>query len=96
MAGNTLLAVVVALVYAVLFEGIPGRGVRKGLAFGLVVWLVGVLPATFTMYILVNISGWAVLYFTLQGLAEYLAYGAIIAAIYGEGPRRATPIPSAG
>ena len=88
--GNTALAVVLALVYAVLYDGIPGRGVRKGLVFGLIVWLVGVLPPVFTMHVLTVMNGWAILYFTTQSLFEHLAYGAIIAAIYGRPVRADT------
>jgi hypothetical protein len=84
IVGNTLLAVILGLAYAVLYDGIPGRGVRKGLAFGLIVWLIGVLPGTFTMNVLTVINGWAILYFTTQALVETLAYGAIIAVIYCE------------
>ena len=84
IGGNTLLAVVVALVFAVLYDGIPGSGIRKGFVFGLIVWLIGVLPAIFTMNVLTVMNGWAILYFTAQALVEYLTYGAIIAAIYGE------------
>ena len=82
--GNTVLAVVVGLVYALLYDGIPGRGVSKGFAFGCILWLVGVLPPAFTMHVLTVVNGWTVLYLSLQGLVEYLAYGALIALIYGE------------
>jgi hypothetical protein len=94
IGGNTLLAIVYALVYAVLYHGIPGTGFRKGLVFGLIVWLVGVVPAIFTMYVLVNIHGGALLYFLTQSLVEHLVYGAAVALIYGKpalrptGPRR--------
>lgn len=88
--GNTVLAVIVGIVYAVLYDGIPGRGINKGLAFGLAVWLIGVLPAIFTLNVLTVINGWAILYFTSQALVEHLVYGIIIALIYGEPIRRGT------
>jgi hypothetical protein len=83
IGGNTLLAIVYALVYAVLYHGIPGTGLRKGMAFGLIVWLVGVVPAIFTMYILVNIHPGALLYFLTQALVEHVVYGAAVALVYG-------------
>ncbi len=81
--GNTVLAVAVALAYAVLYRGIPGRGIVKGLWYGLFVYVVGVLPALFTIHVLTVMNGWAVLYFTIQSFFEHQAYGAIVAAVYG-------------
>ncbi len=82
--GNTVLAIVVALVYAILYKGIPGRGIKKGLVFGFLTWLIGVLIPMFSMYILLKIATGTIIYFTLQGLFEYLLYGVIISAIYTE------------
>lgn len=81
---NTLLAVIFALVFAILYRGIPGRGLQKGFAFGFLVWLVGVVPPVLTWYFLVNISPGALVYFTIQGLFEWLVYGIVISAIYKE------------
>ncbi|MBI4722346.1 MAG: hypothetical protein HY769_05000 [Candidatus Stahlbacteria bacterium] len=80
--GNTVLAIALALVYAILFNGIPGQGVKKGMTFGFLVWIVGVLPAMFSMYVLVKIATGALFYFATQGLLEYLIYGAVISLIY--------------
>jgi len=87
IGGNTLAAIVFALVYAILFNGIPGTGLRKGLVFGLIVWLIGVVPAIFTMYIMMNIHPAALLYFLTQALVEYFVYGAAVALVYGRQTR---------
>jgi len=84
LLGNLVLAIIVALVYAILYRGIPGRGIQKGLTFGFLGWLIGVLVPMFSMYILLKIAGGTIVYFTLQGLVEYLVYGIIISAIYRE------------
>jgi len=81
--GNTALAVAVAVGYALVYHGLPGRGIVKGLWFGLFVYVVGVLPALFTVHVLTVMNGWAVLYFTIQSFFEHQAYGAIVAKIYG-------------
>lgn len=81
---NIVFAVVFAWVFAALYGGIPGSGIRKGLMFGLFAWLIGVLPAITTLYLMTYIAPLALVYFTFQGLFEWLAYGAIIAAIYKE------------
>ncbi len=82
--GNTVLAIVFALVYAIIAEGIPGQGIKRGFIFGFLVWLVGVLPPLFSMYILVRIATGALIYFATQGLFEYLIYGAVVSLIYGK------------
>lgn len=84
IVGNTALALLVALGYAVLFDGIPGRGWRKGLAFGLIFWLIAVLPGAFTVHVLTVTNEWTILYFTVQALVEVLTYGVIIAVVYGQ------------
>ena len=81
---NTILAIFVVFLYAVLYKGIPGRGIKKGIIFGLLMYPMSVLVPMFSMYVLLNIATGAILYFSLQGLVEFLVYGAIIAVIYKE------------
>lgn len=79
---NVFFALVFAWVFAVLYRGIPGIGIGKGLWFGLLAWLIGVLPPMTTLYLMTTIAPGALVYFTIQGLFEWLVYGAVIAAIY--------------
>ncbi|MHC4608275.1 MAG: hypothetical protein ACYTAF_15300 [Planctomycetota bacterium] len=99
IVGNTVLAVFFALVYAVLYPGIPGRGIRKGLVWGFIVWLIGVVPATFTLWALTHMAPGTLIYFTSQGFFEYLFYGAAVAVVYGREPTDAVeesgPVPGA-
>lgn len=95
--GNTLLGILLGVAFAILYAGIPGRGLAKGPAFGLFVWAVGVVPACFTIHVLTVMNGGSVLYFTCQSLVEHLAYGTIIAAIYGRpGTDPPSPAPPSG
>ncbi len=82
--GNTILAILFAWVYAILIKGIPGSGIKKGILYGILLWLAGILPCTFSMHIFTKMAGLVVLYWTIDGLIEYSLYGAIVAAIYGE------------
>lgn len=84
IVGNTILAMLVALAYAVFYKGIPGTGIKRGLVFAILLWPIGVLVPMFSMYVMLNIAKGAVLYFSLQGLVEYLIYGIVIASIYKE------------
>lgn len=79
---NIILAVIFAFIYALIEKGLPGKGIQKGLGFGMIVWIVGPIPALVTMYLMMNIATGALIYFTLQSLFEWLIYGAIISLIY--------------
>lgn len=81
---NLVLAIAFAFIYALIEKGLPGQGLKKGLSFGLIVWIVGPIPALITMYLMINIATGALIYFTLQSLVEWLIYGAVISAIYRE------------
>jgi len=79
---NIILAVVFAFIYALIEKGLPGKEIQKGLGFGIIVWIVGPIPALVTMYLMMNIATGALIYFILQSLFEWLIYGAVISLIY--------------
>lgn len=81
---NIVLALAFAFIYALIKNDLPGKGIQKGLYFGVIVWIVGPIPALATMYLLINIASGALAYFAIQSLFEWLVYGTIIAAIYKE------------
>lgn len=81
---NIVLAVIFAFVFALIEKGLPGKGVQKGLGFGIIVWIVGPIPALVTMYLMMNIATGALAYFILQSLFEWLVYGSVISIIYKE------------
>lgn len=79
---NIVLAVIFAFVFALIGKGLPGKGIQKGLSFGLIIWIVGPIPALVTMYLMMNIANGALIYFTFQSLFEWLIYGWVISLIY--------------
>jgi len=83
--GIMALNIVLALVYALLVKGIPGKNkLIKGLVFGLCVWAVGNLPAMLATYMFITVGPTIVIYWTITGLVFTPLMGLIIAAIYGE------------
>jgi hypothetical protein len=70
---------ILAFVYAVLEDSIPGLRFSKGMMFGVIVWLIAVLPAGLNMLLTMNIAGFAVLYNILQGLVASVLAGIVIA-----------------
>ena len=85
LIGSFVLNIILAGVYALVYKGIPGEGVMRGLWYGVIVWLVGVLPGMFSTYTFMTVAATVVVYWLVQGLIAHLIYGAIIAAIYKEG-----------
>lgn len=81
---NIILAIAFAFIYALIEKGLPGKGIQKGLGFGIIIWIVGPIPALVTMYLMMNIANGALIYFTLQSLFEWLVYGTVISLIYKE------------
>lgn len=79
---NIVLAVIFAFIFALIRNGLPGKGIQQGLVFGIIVWIVGPVPALITMYLMLDIADGALLYFTLQSFFEWLVYGSIISLIY--------------
>lgn len=81
---NTVLAVFIAFLYALLHKTIPGTGVKKGLMFGLLLSPIGVFIPMFSIWAMFRVAGVTVLLFTAEQFIEILVYGAVVAAIYGE------------
>ena len=83
--GSFLLNIILAVVYALLSKGLPGKNkLARGLVFGLCVWAVGILPGMFATYYFMTVAtGW-VIYMFIIGLVETPIKGLIISAIYGE------------
>jgi len=75
-------SILFALVFAVLYKGIPGTGVKKGLIYGLLVWLVGAGTGIAALPFAMTIAATVVIYWIIQALVFNLIGGAILAAIY--------------
>lgn len=81
---NIIFAFFLALVYSVIYQGLPGKGVVKGLWFGLFVWLIGGFPGTIALGMVTTMATGVVIYWVISFLAISLWQGLVIAAIYGK------------
>lgn len=77
-------ALIFVSVFAYLYKGIPGEGVKKGLHYGFIVWLVGALSGLASLPIYMTISITVVVYWIVQALVLGLINGAIAGALYKE------------
>ena len=75
-------AILFALVYAILYNGIPGDGIKKGLIYGFLMWLVGALVGLATMPFYMTIATTVVIYWILNALVINLINGVILGLIY--------------
>jgi len=80
MAGIVLSGIFMGLVYSVINSAIPGEGARKGVNYGIMVWLLAGLMWPIMM------MGFAPAYMwiteLINGLITYSIAGAVIAIIY--------------
>lgn len=72
-------------VYALINKGVPGQNkFVKGLIYGLLVWLVGMVPGMIATYLYQTIATTVVIYWTIWGLIASPLKGLIASTVYGE------------
>ena len=81
---NFIFAFLLVLVYSLIYKGLPGKGVAKGLWFGLFVWLVGALPGNFALGMVTTMATQVIIYWIVSFLIASLWQGLIIAVMYGK------------
>jgi hypothetical protein len=77
-------ALLFVLVFAIIYKGIPGKGVTKGMIYGVLVWLVGALTGMASMPFYMTIATTVVIYWIIGALFLSVINGAIVGAIYKE------------
>ena len=74
-----------ALIYAVIYRCLPGRGWQKGMSYGLIVWGLRVVMWAFSTFMMTDMSPALIAITVMTGLIEVLILGVVIAAIYQNG-----------
>jgi hypothetical protein len=74
-----------AVIYAVIHPSLPGRGWKKGISYGLLVWGLRVVMGAFSNYMMTDMSPTLIAITVVTGLIEVLILGIVIAAIYRTG-----------
>lgn len=85
IAGILVVDTIFVWVYALINKGIPGQNkFIKGLLYGLLVVLVGLIPGMIATYTYMTVATTVVVYWTIWGFIVSPLKGLITAAIYGE------------
>jgi hypothetical protein len=71
-----------ALIYAVIYRCLPGRGWQKGISYGLIVWGLRVVMWAFSTFMMTGMPLALIAVTVVTGLIEVLILGVVIAAIY--------------
>ncbi len=79
-----LISIVTTLGFAILYTGLPFKGAKKGIVYGLLIWLIGLLPSRILLYLSMNISASIIIYWILNELVSYMLLGAVIGILYKE------------
>lgn len=73
-----------AVIYAVIHPSLPGRGWKKGIGYGFLVWGLRVVMGAFSAYMMTDTHPISIAITMVTGLIEVIILGVVIAAIYGE------------
>jgi len=83
--GALILSMVLALVYALLKNAIPGKNkYTKGLTFGLLIWSAGILPSMLAVLSFMAVEPLAITYWIFLSLVQAPLKCVIISSTYGE------------
>ncbi|RLG70914.1 MAG: hypothetical protein DRO11_05430 [Methanobacteriota archaeon] len=77
-----IIGIIFGLVYGRIQHGIPGQGAKKGLYYGLILWLVGMVPGMMITLHTMAVPNILVAAWTIQNLVAYPLAGITISKIY--------------
>jgi hypothetical protein len=71
--------VILALIFSILYTSIPGKGIKKGLVYGLIIYLVSNIRAANLIW--AYVPDWAAI-FAFTGIFALIPYGIVLGYIY--------------
>ncbi len=82
-----VLSFIIAAIFVYFYEKfemcIPGKGYRKGINYGAMLFLLVTVPSIFGMFLLINLPAALIFWWAIGDLVTYLLGGMAIAKIYG-------------
>ncbi len=77
-------ALIFVKIYAYLHKALHGEGAKKGMKYGLIIWLVGALSGMAALPFYMTVANTVVIYWIISALALNLINGAIVGVMYKE------------
>lgn len=74
--------IIMALFYSIIYSGLPGGNIFKGIFWGFIVWLIIVHQPLITLLVVGKFTMDLLVSWILQGLVSYVAAGISISLIY--------------
>lgn len=78
---NLVVGLILALVYSVIYRGIPDKGIGKGLQFGFWIWLVGTVPGLLLTMLTLTVPTELIVVWLISGLINLLIAGMVLGAL---------------
>jgi hypothetical protein len=82
-------AVLFVVVFTVLVRGLKGGPAERGVLFGLLVFLVAIVPDSFSVFMLLNVPLEIIIFWTLESFIIFLVGGALTGCILVNRPKKA-------
>lgn len=81
-ASKVALGIFMVLAYAVAGQRLPGRGVRRGVWFGGLIWLLGLLPSKWSAFMSLTLPVETFLYWVANDLVASVLLGVLTVLLY--------------
>ncbi|MBU1131386.1 hypothetical protein KJ840_04595 [Patescibacteria group bacterium] len=78
---NLVVGLILALVYSVMYKGIPDKGLGKGIQYGFWIWLVGTVPGLLITMLTMTVPAELVVVWIITGLINLLIAGMILSSL---------------
>jgi len=79
-----IVSIIYAFIYALIEESVPGIRFSKGFFFGLMLWLVGVLPFALDTIVSTKLNVFIPIYLLFNGLVRSILTGVVFAGMLTE------------
>jgi len=81
IASNFVIGLILAAVFVVLKNSIPGSGSRKGINYGILLFLVSAVPSAMSSYLILSVPAALLAAWAIENLLIFLVGGAVFARI---------------
>ncbi len=83
MALSSIILITLFIVlYLLFYKSIPGKGWKKGIVFGLMIWIIKAVPEAFNQWMLFDYPAILIIIPLINGLIGMLIFGFLLSLIF--------------